>query len=62
LIESLVFWLLVADVLPDYRLILTDGGNEIAPRPKAQAHKVAAFTLHPGKMKGALTLDEANPL
>lgn len=55
--------LVVADVLPDYRLIPTDGGNAVAPRPKAQAHKVAAaFTLHPGKMNGALTLDETNHL
>ena len=63
LIEPLVLFLLIADVLPDGLLISTHRGDEVPPRPEALAHEVAlALPIHPRQMNGALSLHEPHHL
>src|SRR5258707_3131086 len=63
LIQSLVLFLLVADVLSDHRLVSTHRGYKISPGPEALPDEVALpLPVHPRQMNRALPLDVTDDL
>jgi len=63
LIQSLVLLLPVPNVLPNHRVVATDGRDEIPAVPELLPHKVAlALPIHPCQMDRAFALDEAHDL
>jgi hypothetical protein len=62
-VQSLVFVLLVADVLPDHGFIPAHRGHHVPPRPEVLTNKVLlALSIDPGKVSRALALDAAHHL
>ena len=58
LFESLIFELLVANVLANQRLVPTYRRDEVPPRPKVLPHKIAlSFAVDAGEVDSTFTLD-----
>src|SRR5947208_11481411 len=52
-----------AVVLPDRRLVPSDGGDEVSPGPEVLSYEVApALTMDPSQMNRALALDVSDDL
>jgi hypothetical protein len=63
LVQTLVFPLLVADVLTDHLFVAADGGDEETPGPEVLPDEVAfALAVSPCQMDRALPLDEPDHL
>ena len=63
LLQSLVLFLLVADVLAYHLLIPPDGRNEVTPGPEVLAHEITfALAVDASQMDRTLAFDEAHNL
>src|SRR4029077_3972463 len=63
LIQSLVFLLLVLDVVADDRLVPPDRRNEISPSPKVLPYEASVtLAIDPSQMDRALALDVPHDL
>src|SRR5580704_2667811 len=63
LVQTLVFLLLVLDVLPYRRFVPTHGRDEVPSGPEMLSHEVALpLPVRPGQVDCALALDKADHL
>jgi hypothetical protein len=63
LIETMIFLLLVANVLPTRCLISTYGRHKVSSRPEALTSKILLpLSVHPRQVNRALAFDETNHL
>ena len=63
LVQSLIFVLLLPDVLTNYALIAAHGGYEVPSRPEVLAHEIPLpLAVHPRQMNSTLAFDISNYL